>query len=85
MSKESIHDEFISPLMAQIINICKEHGIAMIASFYIPSPGDEDLACTTMIPDETGKNPSHHLAACKEIKDGGATSFAIVTTKGRGE
>ena len=30
---ESIYDEKISPLMRQIIDICKEHNMPMVASF----------------------------------------------------
>ena len=33
MNKEEIYDEQISPLMQKIISVCREHGIAMIASF----------------------------------------------------
>jgi hypothetical protein len=31
--KEAIHDEQIAPLMTQIIAICKEHNIPMVAQF----------------------------------------------------
>jgi hypothetical protein len=33
MSKEQIYDEQISPLMQQIIEICKEHEIPVFADF----------------------------------------------------
>ena len=33
MSKEQIYDERISPLIAQVIEICQENKIAMIANF----------------------------------------------------
>ena len=39
MTKEEVYDSQISPLMAQIISICKEHKIAMLADFTL----DEDL------------------------------------------
>ncbi len=45
MSKESIYDERINPLMAQIIEICKEHKIAMLADFML----DDDLKCTSAL------------------------------------
>lgn len=32
MSKEDIYDSQISPLMAQVIELCKKHGIAVIAN-----------------------------------------------------
>lgn len=43
--RESIYDARISPLMTQIIAVCKEAGIPMYASFAL----DGDLACTTYI------------------------------------
>lgn len=45
--KEKIYDEKILPLMSQIIAICKEHQIAMHATF---SFGDKNY-CTTHLPD----------------------------------
>ena len=58
MNKEQIYDVQISPLMQQIIGICRENGVAMIASFSIAHDGEgpngEDcssLTCTTHLPD----------------------------------
>ncbi len=45
MSKESVYDKQVNPLMAQIIAICREHKIAMICDFAL----DEDLRCTTAL------------------------------------
>ncbi|MDR5784100.1 hypothetical protein QCE63_32280 [Caballeronia sp. LZ065] len=47
-NKEQIYDEQISPLMVQIIAICKEHNIAHLMSFSIPTDEDPDLAVTTV-------------------------------------
>lgn len=63
MNKEQIYDEKIHPLMAQIIEICKAHKIAMLATFDIPNDEDESLACTSSTPNETGK-PSKRIADC---------------------
>jgi hypothetical protein len=49
MNKEQIYDEQINPLMAKIIAICKEHKIATVASFAIPTDEDEGLMCTTAL------------------------------------
>lgn len=49
--KEAIYDEHISPLMAQIIKLCKEHKINMVADFslgYDPE-ADQTLFCTTAL------------------------------------
>lgn len=55
MNKEQVYDSLINPLMAQIIEICKANKIAMLATFDIPTDEDDTLACTTHLPDETGK------------------------------
>ena len=54
-AKERIYDEKLSPLMAQIIEICGKAGISMLATFDIGGPEEEDLMVTTQLPDETGK------------------------------
>jgi len=43
--KEAIYDEQIAPLMSQIIAVCKEHGIPVVAQFQYA----EDGYCTTRI------------------------------------
>ena len=45
MSKEEIYDEQINPLMAQIIEICKDNKIAFLANFRL----EEDLVCTSAV------------------------------------
>lgn len=49
--KEQIYDEQISPLMGQIIAICKAHRINMAASFSLDFNEEEDspLRCTTAL------------------------------------
>lgn len=42
-TKEQIYDEEIYPLMAKILDICKEHRIAMLADFHM----DNGLKCTS--------------------------------------
>ncbi len=49
MNKEQIYDEQISPLMTDIIAVCKKHKIAFVASFAIPNDEDNDLRCTTAL------------------------------------
>jgi imidazolonepropionase-like amidohydrolase len=69
MDKEQIYDEQISPLMAKIIGICKERGIAMVASFAIPTEEDDGLCCTTILPDENGKNAHGHMQAFRILRN----------------
>ncbi len=54
MNKEQVYDETIAPLMAQIIETCQKHGIAMIASFAIPTEDDPTLRCTSHLMDGEG-------------------------------
>ena len=69
MNKEQVYDEKVAPLMTQIIEICKESGIAMLASFAIPTEEDSGLRCTTCLPDEAGKNDPDHLKALRILKN----------------
>lgn len=60
MNKEEIYDNEISPLMTQVIDICKANNIAMLMSFHIPTEDEPDLECTTaLLGDEM--NPPEHL------------------------
>ncbi|MCR1319987.1 hypothetical protein NR352_23975 [Enterobacter soli] len=44
---ESIYDEQIRPLMQQIIAICSEHGMPMIASFAYENSEEKGRNCCT--------------------------------------
>ncbi|WP_454846114.1 hypothetical protein [Pseudomonas farris] len=50
MSKENVYDKQISPLVHQIIEICKEHNIALLLSAQLQDEDDETLYCTTILP-----------------------------------
>ena len=54
-TKEEIYDEQISPLMTQIIAICKEHKIANVCSFSLDL--DEGLCCTTCMTQDEFEPP----------------------------
>jgi hypothetical protein len=51
--KEPFYDERISPLMAQIIALCKEAGINMAAQFSLghDKETDQTMFCTTVLHD----------------------------------
>lgn len=68
MTKEEAYDEHIAPLMARIIELSVEHGIAMLANFEL-DPNDQGgaLQCTTHRPDGDGDFPEHHQRAMREI------------------
>ena len=55
-TKEEVYDAEISPLMVQIIQLCKDHDIPMAAQFQLddvrPVPDDAEegpLVCTTAL------------------------------------
>jgi len=84
--KEAVYDEQISPLMAQIIALCKEHKINMAATFSLgfdPEDG-ETLFCTTIQPadkeDEDGYKRVNECRATMYPQPQFA-AFAITTTK----
>jgi len=50
--KEKIYDDKIAPLMKQIIEICKEEQLPMVAQFYLKKDREdngEPMYCTTTI------------------------------------
>jgi len=48
--EERTYDERIHPLMAQVIAICREHRIPMLASFAYRNGDDGADYCTTSLP-----------------------------------
>jgi len=84
MSKEDIYDNEISPLMKQIIELCKKHGIAMIANFACPSDEDEDLQALTILPDQHGKHPANHKEALYCIRPSSRPPMMLTTTHADG-
>ena len=60
-AKEAIYDEQISPLMEQILTICKDNKIAMLADFALgkdPEADDAELKCTSgLLADEHEPTP----------------------------
>lgn len=89
---EAVYDTEIAPLMTQIIEICKKHGMPMLASFCYAKgkePGYPDGVshCTTCIPrildgGETGWNSPELKAAFRAVmtnQRGGFAAFAITS------
>jgi len=66
-TKEDIYDEQIAPLMSQIIAICKEHKIANVCTFSLPSDDDEGLQCTTVMLDDEFDPPGGYKLAVDHI------------------
>jgi hypothetical protein len=83
MNKEQVYDEKIDPLMAQIIAICQEHKIAMLATFDIPPTPGDDLCCTSHLPDESGNLPARIAAAARAAS--GPSPLMLTTRNAAGE
>ena len=83
MNKEQIYDEKIAPLMTQIIAICQEHRIAMLATYAIPTEEAPDLACTTHLPDESGALPDGIKQAARALR--GPSPMMLTTRNAAGE
>ena len=88
MNKEEIYDSQISPLMLQIIEICKAQGIAMMASFAIghdgEGPNGEDctgLVCNTLLPDGDGEPYPVFMQANAFIQRRGRPTPMMITTE----
>lgn len=59
-TKEEIYDSMISPLIAQVIAICKEHKIANVCAFTLDK--EEGLCCITAMTTEAFE-PEDRLTA----------------------
>jgi hypothetical protein len=79
VNKEQVYDEQIAPLMDQVIAICRDRKIAMLATFAIPTEEDNDLSCTTHLPDESGKLPEQIERAARIVR--GTPSPLMLTTR----
>lgn len=78
MNKEQVYDEKISPLMTQIIDICHEHNIGMLADFEIPNDEDSDLCCTSATPGDGDQISRRHSRALSMLMgEGRVFAFAV--------
>ena len=84
MSKEDIYDNEISPLVAQVIELCQKHGISMIANFACPNDEDESLQVLSMVPDENGEHPANHKEALICIRPPRRSPMMLTTSRADG-
>lgn len=70
-NKEGVYDEKIYPLMDEIIKLCQENNIQMLASFALKDEDEvgENLACTTYL-ESSEYNIDSILDARNVILDG---------------
>ena len=58
MNKSQIYDEKISPLMKDIVEICRRNDIEMVAVFGVETPSEPDLVCSSAVHSVIGaRNP----------------------------
>lgn len=84
---EAVYDEKISPLMVQVIAVCKGHGIPLFATFQYAPPDDAAGRgagmCTTRIPadGEDGVFDALHYTLANHHR---LLAFAVTTAPGGG-
>jgi hypothetical protein len=81
--KETIYDAEISPLMGQIIAICKQHKINMAATFSLDFDQglDETLFCTTILPvDRADTDGYQAMQECRRVMELPASVYAMTIT-----
>lgn len=85
--KETIYDEKIAPLMQEIITVCKENRINMVASFQLKSEqetdNEEHFLCTTLLPLNKEHYPEQYSNLAKSIYR--KPSYAAITITSRNE
>ena len=82
--KEAIYDEKISPLMVEILKLCKEHKINMAVTFSLgidPEEG-ETLFCSSILPaDEEDADGWKRVNECRAVMypEPQFAAFTIIT------
>ncbi|WP_448144572.1 hypothetical protein [Pseudomonas silesiensis] len=84
MSKENVYDEQISPLVHEIIGICKEHNIALLLSAQLQDEDDETLYCTTILPGTDDVSDEKFVQALSIIRPPSRGAMQITTTHADG-
>ena len=81
MTKEEAYDSRVAPLMTQVIAICKEHKIPVLASFCLDL--EEGLHCTTALLADEYEPSDKLLAANRQLQH--RSPMMITTKNGKGE
>lgn len=77
---EAIYDEQISPHMAEIIRICKEHDLPFVASFeYAP----EYFCTSALVPDEAATMLHEMWAAVARSRTPSMWAYTITKSEAR--
>ena len=79
-----MYDEQISPLVHQIISICKEHNIALLLSAQLQDEDDETLYCTTILPGTDDASDEKFVRALNIIRPPSRSVMHMTTTHADG-
>ena len=79
---EQVYDDQIAPLMAQIISICKEYELPMLASFQYKNDSENGDYCSTYL--EYEGRISDVLKQCRNIIYKKTQIYSVTTTKADG-
>lgn len=84
---ESVYDSEISPLMGQIIEICKKHKMPMLCSFAFHNDADKGVGdCTTLLNGFDGRSHEPYALALRAIRSGpSCTAFTITVQSGESQ
>lgn len=83
--KEAVYDEKIFPLMEQILNICDEHKIAMLADFALGKVNQEDerqLKCTSFLLEGPFETDPEMIAAAQLLRPRKYMAALTITRNG---
>ena len=81
MSRESVYDAEIFPLMAKVIEICKKNGIPCLCDFAL----DGDLKCTTAILGDELNPPAEMIQAYRLLAPRQSSGLKITTRNADGK
>ena len=87
MNKEQVYDSQISPLIQEVIGICRSKGIAMFASFNIAHDGEgpdgqdcSSLTCTSHLPDGDEVFDERYSKCAVAVRRGASQTMAMHLT-----
>jgi len=84
MTKENVYDEQISPLVRQIIDICREHEIALLLSAQLEDEDERELFCTTILAGTDEVSCEKFVQALNVIRQPSRPVMHMTTTHGDG-
>lgn len=85
LTREEAYDSKISPLVAEIIAICKEHKIQFLANFEIGDEDDPGLQCTTNVFGDDWQPSEAMKMAYANLRPRSSSPLMVTTRNGAGQ